>query len=123
MRAGKFEVHLSMSAQDLAVALAGAIMDHDTSLSRAVELGRHAGARPRAPPLRRGSRGCRTADEPEGGDHRLAVRQGHSKRDAALDPQGFGAGKKFTGRKRRILVDTLGLLLGVSASPANIQDR
>jgi len=30
---------------------------------------------------------------------------------------------QVTGRKRHILVDTLGLLLGVSVSPANIQDR
>ncbi len=33
-----------------------------------------------------------------------------------LTPQGFDAGKKVTGRKRHILVDTLGLLLGVSVS-------
>ncbi|QND72889.1 IS5 family transposase [Tardiphaga robiniae] len=41
----------------------------------------------------------------------------------ALDPQGFDAGKKITGRKRHILVDTLGLLLGVSVHAADIQDR
>ena len=40
-----------------------------------------------------------------------------------LDPQGFDAGKKITGRKRHILVDTLGLLLSVAVHPANIQDR
>src|SRR6266478_3131326 len=33
------------------------------------------------------------------------------------------AGKKITGRKRHILVDTLGLLLSVAVHPANIQDR
>ena len=42
---------------------------------------------------------------------------------SSLAPQGFDAGKKVTGRKRHILVDTLGLLLGVSVLPANIQDR
>ncbi|MCX7350086.1 MAG: IS5 family transposase [Alphaproteobacteria bacterium] len=41
----------------------------------------------------------------------------------SIDPQGFDAGKKVTGRKRHILVDTLGLLLGVNVLPANIQDR
>ncbi len=41
----------------------------------------------------------------------------------ALDPQGFDAGKKITGRKRHILVDTLGLLLSVAVHPANVQDR
>ncbi|HEY2531995.1 MAG TPA: IS5 family transposase [Xanthobacteraceae bacterium] len=45
------------------------------------------------------------------------------KRGSALDPQGFDAGKKVTGRKRHILVDTLGLLLNVVVHPANLQDR
>ena len=37
--------------------------------------------------------------------------------------RGFDAGKKIMGRKRHILVDTLGLLLGVVVHPANVQDR
>ena len=45
------------------------------------------------------------------------------KRDSELDPQGFDAGKKITGRKRHLLVDTLGLLLNVVVHPADIQDR
>lgn len=36
---------------------------------------------------------------------------------------GYDAGKKIKGRKRHILVDTLGLLLSVVVLPANIQDR
>ena len=40
-----------------------------------------------------------------------------------LDPSGYDAGKKVKGRKRHILVDTLGLLLSVVVHPANIQDR
>lgn len=40
-----------------------------------------------------------------------------------MDPQGFDAGKKVTGRKRHILVDTLGLLLNVVVHSADIQDR
>jgi hypothetical protein len=56
-------------------------------------------------------------------DHRLPKQQGSAKRGSALDPQGFDAGKKITGRKRHILVDTLGLLLGVSVHAADIQDR
>jgi hypothetical protein len=31
---------------------------------------------------------------------------------ASLDPSGYDADKKIKGRKRHILVDTLGLLLG-----------
>jgi len=37
--------------------------------------------------------------------------------------RGFDAGKKVNGRKRHMLVDTLGLLLAVLVTPANVQDR
>jgi putative transposase len=37
--------------------------------------------------------------------------------------RGYDAGKKVKGRKRHILVDTMGLLLMVVVHPANIQDR
>jgi putative transposase len=60
---------------------------------------------------------------PTGRDHRQPECQGRSKRGSTLDPQGFDAGKKVTGRKRHILVDTLGLLLNVVVHPANVQDR
>jgi len=38
-------------------------------------------------------------------------------------PRGYDGGKKVSGRKRHILVDTLGLLLKVVVHPANVQDR
>jgi transposase len=38
-------------------------------------------------------------------------------------PRGFDAGKKINGRKRHILVDTLGLLLRGIVHPASVQDR
>jgi len=38
-------------------------------------------------------------------------------------PRGYDAGKKVKGRKRHILVDTMGLLLMVLVHVANIQDR
>ncbi len=37
--------------------------------------------------------------------------------------RGYDAGKKVNGRKRHILVDTLGLLLMVIVHAANVQDR
>ena len=37
--------------------------------------------------------------------------------------RGWDNGKKVTGRKRHIAVDTLGLLICVFAGPANVQDR
>ena len=39
------------------------------------------------------------------------------------DQRGYDAGKKVNGRKRHVLVDTLGLLLQVRVLPANVQDR
>ena len=39
------------------------------------------------------------------------------------DQRGYDAGKKINGRKRHLLVDTLGLVLLVMVLPANIQDR
>jgi putative transposase len=39
------------------------------------------------------------------------------------DERGYDAGKKVNGRKRHILVDTMGLLLLVTVLPANLQDR
>lgn len=38
-------------------------------------------------------------------------------------PRGFDAGKKIKGRKRHIITDTLGHLLGIDVHPADIQDR
>ena len=46
-------------------------------------------------------------------------RAGH----ACIDPHGYDAGKKIKGKKRHILVDTLGLLLHAIVHPADIQDR
>ena len=39
------------------------------------------------------------------------------------EERGYDAGKKVNGRKRHVLVDTLGLVLLVLVLPANIQDR
>lgn len=40
-----------------------------------------------------------------------------------MDPSGYDAGKQVKGKKRHLLVDTLGLLLHALVSPANVQDR
>ncbi len=37
--------------------------------------------------------------------------------------RGYDAGKKLAGRKRHLLVDTLGLVLAAVAHPADVQDR
>ena len=46
-----------------------------------------------------------------------------AERGASIDPNGYDAGKKIKGKKRHILVDTLGLLLHAIVHPADIQDR
>ena len=40
-----------------------------------------------------------------------------------MDSGGYDAGKKIKGKKRHILVETLGLVLHAIVHPANIQDR
>jgi hypothetical protein len=45
------------------------------------------------------------------------------KRGACIDPHGYDAGKKIKGKKRHILVDTLGLLLHAMVHSAGTQDR
>jgi transposase len=40
-----------------------------------------------------------------------------------IDPNGYDAGKKIKGKKRHILVDTIGLLPHAVVHPADVQDR
>ena len=40
-----------------------------------------------------------------------------------MDPAGYDAGKQVKGKKRHVLVDTLGLVLQALVTPANVQDR
>ena len=49
--------------------------------------------------------------------------KGAQKGGLGLDPSGYDAGKKIKGRKRHILVDTLGLLLNVVVHTADIRSR
>src|SRR6478735_6344131 len=86
------------------VAEGPAAEEHGALLLHAVGLGPHARAHPPRT-LRRSARAGRARSQPDGGDHRQPECQGVSKRGSALDPQGFDAGKKVTGRKRHILVD------------------
>ena len=69
------------------------------------------------------SRGGRTRRRPHRRHHRQSKREKRRKRGACIDPHGYDAGKKIKGKKRHILVDTLGLLLHAVVHPADIQDR
>lgn len=53
-------------------------------------------------------------------DHRQPVGQDRRKRG---EQRGYDAGKKIKGRKRHIVVDTLGLIIGVVVHAADVQDR
>ena len=68
-------------------------------------------------------RGSWAAGEPDRLRDRQPEREERGKRGACIDPSGYDAGKKINGKKRHILVDTLGLLLHAIVHPADIQDR
>jgi len=85
-------------------------------------LGRHAGARPsRALPHDPGL--GRPRGKPERRSDRQPERERRGKRGARIDPPGYDAGKKIKGKKRHLLVDTLGLILNVVVHAADVQDR
>jgi putative transposase len=58
-------------------------------------------------------------EEPQRRDPRQPERQSDGKKGVC----GYDAGKKISGRKRHIVVDTLGLVMAVVVHAANIQDR
>src|SRR5450631_2279403 len=55
--------------------------------------------------------------------HRQPKRQERGKGGARIDPHGFDGGKLIKGKKRHVLVDTLGLLLHALVTSADVQDR
>ena len=65
----------------------------------------------------------RARGQPYRRHHRQPEREKRRKRGACIDPSGYDAGKKIKGKKRHILVDTVGLLLHAVVHPADIQDR
>jgi transposase len=56
-------------------------------------------------------------------DRRQPERQERRKRGRHIDPIGYGAAKKVKGKKRHLIVDTLGRMLGLNVTPADVQDR
>jgi transposase len=69
-------------------------------------------------------RTCVRADEPRDCQPSAAILDSQSvKADGHGGEVGFDAGKKINGRKRHVLVDTLGLLLGVVVTPASCPER
>jgi putative transposase len=61
----------------------------------------------------------RTIPHPQRRHPGQPVRQDHRKRG----PRGYDAGKKINGRKRHLVVDTLGLILALVVHEASLQDR
>jgi transposase len=99
-----------------------AASEHRSRVPSALGVGRHLGAAaPCAVRAGAGTGGQR--GEPERRDHRQSERQERGKGGTGIDPAGYDAGKKVKGKKRHILVDTLGLILAAHVHPASIQDR
>jgi putative transposase len=95
--------------------------EHGAPLFQAVGLGRHAGAHPLCA-LCGGREQAGREASPSAAIIDSQSAKTAQKGGASMDPQGYDAGKKVTGRKRH-LVDTLGLLLSVAVHPADIHDR
>ena len=87
-----------------------------------MDLRRHFGAHPPCT-LCRSVANRPNAKRPESRHHRQPERERRRKRGVCIDPQGYDAGKKIKGKKRHVLVDTVGLLLHAIVHPADIQDR
>src|SRR6202047_271116 len=66
---------------------------------------------------------CREQGEREASPTAAIIDSQRGKRGPHIDPHGYDAGKKIKGKKRHILVDTLGLLLHAIVHSADIQDR
>ena len=92
--------------------LAPAARQHAAWLLHALGVGRHAGAHPPRLYVQ-----CREQA------HRQPERQERGKRGACIDPHGYDGGKKIKGKKRHLLVDTLGLMLHAVVHGADLQDR
>src|SRR4051812_21976986 len=65
----------------------------------------------------------RTGGEPNCLRDRQPEREKRRKGGSSIDPHGFDAGKLIKGKKRHVLVDTMGLVLHVLVTAANVQDR
>jgi len=61
--------------------------------------------------------------EPDRVCDRQPEREEYRERRRNVDPNGYDAGKKIKGKKRHILVDTVGLVLHAIVHPADIQER
>jgi transposase len=66
---------------------------------------------------------CKAGREIEPTAAILASQSVKADQTVGRDTRGFDAGKKINGRKRHLVVDTLGLLLVVWVTPASVQDR
>src|ERR1700748_3623478 len=69
------------------------------------------------------SRTSAAGSESDRRHHRQPEREKRGKRGACIDPHGYDAGKKIKGKKRHILVDTVGLLLHAIVHPAGVHER
>src|SRR5215211_1523045 len=99
-----------------------AAAQHGAWLVRALALRRCARS-PALCPVPAGARVGGTPRQSHGGDRGSPERQERRKRGKRIDPIGYDAAKTIKGKKRHLIVDTLGLMLGLDVTPADVQDR
>src|ERR1035438_6533753 len=92
---------------------------HGVLLLQSLSPGRHVGTHPR---LGTEASACETWETTaaQRGDHRQPIGENDGKKGGCC---GYDAGKKVKGRKRHLLVDTLGLVWGLVVHAADVQDR
>ena len=92
---------------------------HGVLLLQGLSSGWHVGTHPR---LGAKTSACKTrkTTSAQCGDHRQPIGENDGKKWVCC---GYDAGKKVKGRKRHLLVDTLGLVWGLVVHAADVQDR
>src|ERR1039458_361954 len=95
-----------------------AALGHGALLLPLLPAPRHLARYPR-PPARAGPRGRWQGEAPRRPHHRFASGEDGGKRGS----RGYDAGKKVSGRKRHIVVDTLGLIIAIIVHAASLQDH
>src|SRR5580658_5073934 len=95
-----------------------AAMGHGALLLSPLSARRRVAEHPR-PPARASPRRSRQGKDAQRRHHRFTIGEDGGKRGS----RGYDAGKKISGRKRHVVVDTLGLIIAIVVHAANLQDR
>ncbi len=90
-------------------------VENRLSLLQGMAIGRHLGENP-CPVRAMGARGSRTSSRAQCSEYGFSIRENGTPAAIAI---GFDGGKRIKGRKRHLMVDTLGLVMMVVVTAAN----